>query len=615
MTKINSAEEQEKRFEKLKEPLVKLKDVFYLGTKNVHYLKVYKENSENKLEELIKVRSTKYIFLQDNKLRELAGKLVALRVFTKQKEAYEYIIRATVKLKSLLDDWIEVENKAREEIKEKSSVPNKLSSNKDLQISVLEFLAKRQRREATEVIATELLNKEHIYTTRHDEKPGIWIYKEGIYISQGKTYIKEFCREIFGEAYTTALGDEVIAKIEAETFIEQKEFFIVGDIYKLPVQNGVLDLRTKKLFAFSPKYRFFNKLSVEYNPDKKCSAIFSFFDSLFDNKDDIKVIQEIFGYLLFRDYKIEKAFMFIGNGRNGKGKTIELMKRFLGVENCANLSLQDLDNDNFSLGELHNKMVNLGADISPTALKNTGKFKSLTGHDLLSAARKFLTRIHFVNYAKLIFCTNELPITYDKTLAFFDRWILIDFKYTFLSQREINKLSDSERKNVKLADKEIINKISIPDELSGLLNWALDGLDRLLKNGDFSYSQSNKEVKDTWLRKSDSVSAFIMDCVEEKENSISKADFRKIYATYCKKYKLKLSDNKHIKETLETTLGVSDQYIKIFHDDKQRWCWNGIKVREDKIEELEVKNITQVGKETEDDSEDCGVNEDDLSKY
>ena len=123
--------------------------------------------------------------------------------------------------------------------------------------------------------------------------------------------------------------------------------------------------------------------------------------------------------------------MFSGSGRNGKGKTVELMKRFIGAQNCANITLQSLEKDNFSMGELFNKMANLGADISSSALKETGKFKNLTGHDLVSAQRKFLTQVHFVNYAKMIFCANELPQTSDITIAFFNRWIIIDFPYTF----------------------------------------------------------------------------------------------------------------------------------------------------------------------------------------
>jgi len=112
-------------------------------------------------------------------------------------------------------------------------------------------------------------------------------------------------------------------------------------------------------------------------------------------------------------------------------------------------------------------------------------FKTLTGRDLIAAPRKYLTRVKFVNFAKMVFACNKLPRTKDTSTAFWNRWILFEFPYTFLSEKEINSLTEEEEKNVRLRDVNIIEKLSSPDELSGLLNRALDGLARLFANKDF----------------------------------------------------------------------------------------------------------------------------------
>jgi len=112
--------------------------------------------------------------------------------------------------------------------------------------------------------------------------------------------------------------------------------------------------------------------------------------------------------------------------------------------------------------------------------------------------------------------------------------------------------------------------------MSGLLNWALVGLDRLLKNDGFSYSPSTEETKNEWLRKSDSCQAFIMDCIgEDPESKISKVDFRREYALYCRKYKLKISSDKPIKYALTTILGAIDDRVMV--NCQQIACWTGIK--------------------------------------
>ena len=94
------------------------------------------------------------------------------------------------------------------------------------------------------------------------------------------------------------------------------------------------------------------------------------------------------------------------------------------------------ESDNFALCELFNKLANLCSDLDKKALYHTGNFKQLTGHDMLSAPRKFLPMIHFVNYAKQVFLANELPDTRDRTIAFFDRWILLEFPHTFKIKKE-----------------------------------------------------------------------------------------------------------------------------------------------------------------------------------
>lgn len=471
--------------------------------------------------------------------------------------------------KKILKEEFDLEEKRMKEESELTKVKNEVTSS----------LLLKKPHEATERITNYILGIEHIHTTRDDEKSEVWIYKNGIFLPEGRTYIKETTRKILDEGYSSHLVNEVVNKIESETYIIQEEFFTVDNINHIAVQNGILNLLTKKLMPFTPKEKHFNKLPVEYKEGIECQNILKHFSEVLQSKNDLPVLQELFGYLLYREYKIEKAFMFTGSGRNGKGKTLELMKRFIGIDNCSNITLQHIESDNFAMGELFNKLANLGGDISRTALKETGNFKSLTGRDLLSAARKFKTRVNFTNYAKMIFCANELPITYDITTAFFNRWILLEFPYTFLSQKEIDNL-EKEDDNIKLADPSIIDKMSTDEELSGLLNWALDGLKRLIDNSDFSYSPSTEDVRNKWIRKSDSAVAFLMDTIKECYGwHITKKELRHRYAKYCKTHKIKPTGDRGLKYVLEINYGVTESRKNL--DNEQVACWEGIKFIEE----------------------------------
>jgi phage/plasmid-associated DNA primase len=159
------------------------------------------------------------------------------------------------------------------------------------------------------------------------------------------------------------------------------------------------------------------------------------------------------------------------------------------------------------------------------ALKSTGTFKMLTGGDPITAERKYGQRAPFVNYAKLIFSANKVPMAYDDTDAFFRRFIIIKFPRTF---------------DKGTADARLLEKLTTGEELSGLLNWALAGLRRLMGNGFvFSNSKSVDEVREEYIRMSNPVEAFFMDMVEEDpEKRIAKADLYQAYASYCKAKKL-----------------------------------------------------------------------------
>ena len=270
--------------------------------------------------------------------------------------------------------------------------------------------------------------------------------------------------------------------------------------------------------------------------------------------------------------------MLVGDGRNGKGKTIDLIRRFIGIDNCSSVPLSALEENSFRISELFGKMVNLAGDLSNTALKETGMLKQTTGRDLIGAKRKFLPDIKFINYSKHIFACNQLPKVYDMSEGFWSRWVVFEFPNTFIAKSEYDKLDEIGRKGKKILDPRHIEKISSKEELSGLLNKALEGLDRIFKNKEFSYSKGSSEIKKFWVRKSDSFIAFCLDNLEESNDGlIPKAELRKCYHNYCKKHKLKGTSDKAIAITLQELFGVMD--IRKYHEGTTTFYWEGIQFR------------------------------------
>ena len=88
------------------------------------------------------------------------------------------------------------------------------------------FLIKDKRiGEATEEIVKWILKHNHIYTTKNDEKTEMWIYKDGIYVPQGKSEVKEQMRGLLDIWFNSYYYGQVISKLEPDTFIDSEKFF------------------------------------------------------------------------------------------------------------------------------------------------------------------------------------------------------------------------------------------------------------------------------------------------------------------------------------------------------------------------------------------------------
>lgn len=487
------------------------------------------------------------------------------------KEAIEYL----AKLGNLETELEESRKKYFENLKKEE-----LDEKKKIRWQFLSLISGKEKdwAAATELLVDYIKDKLRIYTTKEDKQSEMWVYKEGIYVPQGKSEIKELLRDLLEENYSMFVFNKVVEKIEPDTYINSNEFFNKTYIEEIPLENGILNIFNLELKPYDPEKVFFHKLPVKFNISATCPQIDEFLKGILSDEEDIKVFYEIAGFSLLKEYRFEKAFMFIGNGRNGKDKSLELIKRLIGVENCSSIPLASLLPENFCISELHGKLVNIAGDVGNQDLKDTSMFKALTGRSLISGKRKFLNNVIFTNYAKFIFACNELPMVYDMSKGFWDRWTLLEFPYTFVPEHEYNLAEDKTK--LKIRDENIITKIINPEEMSGFLNQSLLGLARLINGRTFSTTKGSEEVKNTWIRKSNSFIAFCFDMLEEDYDSrISKKDLRKVYHKYCKQHKVAPKTDYVVKRVLQEMFGVVEERVsnQLWNNE---WVWTGINFKD-----------------------------------
>ena len=224
-----------------------------------------------------------------------------------------------------------------------------------------------------------------------------------------------------------------------------------------------------------------------------------------------KVLAEYLGYIFINNLKLEKALILYGSGANGKSVFFEIVNAILGDENICSYSLQNLTKyDSYQRAELSNKLLNYASEINGKL--EASIFKQLVSGEPVEARQIYGKPFVMRDYGKLMFNCNELPKEVEQTNAFFRRFIIIPFNQT---------IPESEQ------DPEMAKKI-IASELSGVFNWLLDGLRRVLAQRKFTQSEMVQDQVDAYRRESDSVAMFI----EEEGYSPAIDDFVFLKALY-----------------------------------------------------------------------------------
>jgi P4 family phage/plasmid primase-like protien len=430
----------------------------------------------------------------------------------------------------------------------------------------------------TEILSLEFRHLHPVITPRtpSTDTPELYVYIDGVYVRGAQSYIEEYCREQLREKYTKRIARNVTEKIIADTYTDPKQFFKPQKNH-ICVENGIYNIETKELEPHTPEKVFFQKIPHKYNENASIQEVKKFFEDVLPKPEDIVVIQEMFGYSLTQNHFIAKAFMLLGEGGNGKGQTITLLRKLLGDDNYSSVSLQSLLENRFKAAQLQHRLANISGDLSPKALRNTGLFKAVTGGDSISAERKNQPSFEFESYATQIFACNELPRTHDTTTAFARRWALIEFPFSFKDPSEYDENNPLHKKKVP----RIAEKITDKNEMEGLLKWSLEGLHRVIKNDEFSTTQTTEELMQYWIAKTDSLQAFLMECVTTDTNTIiTKEHMRDAYYLWAKKkgYEANRS-TKHHANTIRSFFAVGDTQKRI--EGKVTRCWKGLAFKDD----------------------------------
>ena len=338
------------------------------------------------------------------------------------------------------------------------------------------------------------------------------IYKDGVYSDDQADIERAMIKHLPG--LTKSKRIEVLSYLQLQA--EEKP---LADVKYIALENGLFNLDTWKLQDFSPEIVIKNKVPIRFVEDAYCETTDKTLNKISVNDKQLRLIlEEIFGYVLFRRNELGKAFILTGDGSNGKSSYLKIVRKLVGSDNTSSLDLKELG-QRFKTAELFGKLANIGDDISNEYIKDNSEFKKLTTGETINAERKGRDPFDFNNYSKLIFSANKMPRINDTSNGLTRRLMFIPFNAHFTSKDDDY-------------DPFITDKLLSVESMQYVLILALNGLKRLLKNHKFATSKRINDEATKYEELNNPLILYLRDEQPKMINEVVK-DAYVVYSVWC----------------------------------------------------------------------------------
>jgi putative DNA primase/helicase len=368
-------------------------------------------------------------------------------------------------------------------------------------------------REKAAVVADLVRKHDDLHVRVRRDNRTLWGYDDdaGVWKPEGDRTLEHAARTALG---SMNYGQNVSKELKAQARA-RREWEVESDTFGLSpgliaVENGVVFLQAAAggagdaaLRELEPEDYALTRLPVTYDPDATYAEWEDYVEEWAED-GMADALQEYVGYCLHTgSMPIHRALLLVGSGANGKGTFLSVVRALLGEANTTSIGLQTLANEKDAVADFYGSLANIDDDLSSRKLgSGLGMFKKLVAGDRVRGRRLYEDGFEYQATGKHLYAANQVPQVDvdDEDEAFWRRWLLVEFPNHYPKQQREPNLGD---------------RLTEPETLSGVLNWAIDGWARLLEQGHFTNEEEYAHDKRRrWQKWGDSVDEFISECVE-----------------------------------------------------------------------------------------------------
>lgn len=359
-------------------------------------------------------------------------------------------------------------------------------------------------------ITTEIMRM--IKTVKYKEE--IYWRKDNRFIQDDGTLIQEIYKQV-GQV-DTKLIDEILKQIKYRSRIIN-----LDTRFDIQFRNGILrdgEFIEVDYQDFTPYY-----IDVDYKKDAEPVAeVDDYINHLTNNdKDYFKLLFEILGHTLIvnPEFKrlLAKFFIFVGDGGNGKGTLLTIIRKILGHGNCSGLSVVDMADERYFV-TMTGKLANLGDDIQdePINNKQMKQLKNISTCDYVAVRSLYQQSKEVEMTLSLIFTSNHVLKSFEKGESYKRRvvWLPMYSK-------------------PKTKDPLFITKLTTDEALEYWLKLLVDGYMRLYENQRFTTCNLVTDFNEKYHEENNSALIYLNDMSAEDFEEIQPPSMYVEYEMWC----------------------------------------------------------------------------------
>lgn len=287
--------------------------------------------------------------------------------------------------------------------------------------------------------------------------------------------------------------------------------------------NGLLHLPSRRLESHTPELFATWSLPFDYDPEANCPQWLRFLDVIFAHDPKAKMLlQEYAGYLISGRMDLHKALVIVGPARAGKGTIVRAITELLGGErNVATPTLHTLGSE-FGRADLIGKPLAVIADARGDGGQNANQITetllNIIGEDAVSINRKYRPHWNGTLPTRFLVASNEVPRFLDASGAVVSRFMSMKLELSFAGREDLDLGARINR------------------EMSGVYNWALEGLDRLERQGKLTTPNTMADMIEAMNAYAAPIAEFVKDhyvITGSDDDQVPRPEIYKEYTWWC----------------------------------------------------------------------------------